>query len=114
MPAGAALFSLSLPGDPLEIDIDSVALSSAIANALVCTALLADRPLSAAAATVCAERIDGALFIDLPALPGSSALVLLDLALRGRGLPGGQFVEAPGGARLRLALPLAARLPQTA
>ena len=63
-------------------------------------------------AGVRADRVDGALFVDLPALPGSSGFVLLDMALRACGLPAGQVSHAlDGERRWRVALPLALPLP---
>ena len=108
MPLGKTLPMLLMPAEPLEINLDCRALSAAMTNALVCTAVLGKEPLSPEQAAVRAVRVDSALFVDLPALPGSSAFVLLDIALRACGLPAGQVSHATDGERRwRVALPLA-------
>ena len=107
LPPGPPPFVLHLPAEPLEIAFDSTVLNLAMTNALACTALLSGTAWSAGAAALTAQRQGGALVIDLPALPGSSALALLELALQARGLPGAQFGSAGDSLRRRITLPLA-------
>lgn len=88
--------------DALSVWIDPDLLGPALTNAIVCSACLqADRsPVDWQV-----DREGNSLVLRLPALPGSSGFVLLDLALRLHGC----VVEPVGGdgLRWRVALPLA-------
>ena len=78
----------------------------------MCVSLLSEPALQAAPVAIGARRAGELLLVDLPALPGASAYVLLDLALHMHGLPGGQMVGDGGRARWHITLPLA--LPDAA
>lgn len=86
--------------DGVSVWIDPHLLSPALTSAITCAASLRGAP------TPCrAERRGSSLWLEIPALPGSSGFVLLDLALRLHGCA----LEAAAGdaARGRVALPLA-------
>lgn len=108
LPPGTGSFALTLPAEAGDIDIDSPVIDAALVNALVCVSLLSEPALHAAPVAVGTRRVGEALLLALPALPGASAYVLLDLALRMHNLPCGQMVGEGGAARWQITLPLAA------
>jgi PAS domain-containing protein len=86
--------------DTATVWVDPHLLGPALNCAIACAALLGCGP-----APCRAERRDGSLLLEIPALPGSSGFVLLDLALRLHGCRLDAAVD--NATRWRTALPLA-------